>query len=147
MPELHTELFDSVVGLLLPFMHTRGERRTELIPVVNATQVEKKIEWEGDPEEFTVRLVRLLSHDQLFSVLKRLKVGEEKRATRDEVAGQVDLLSKIESSGIATVGALLNRGKLREALVRLNDITQEFFPPHHPEFGKACKTNYFSARR
>jgi ABC-type nitrate/sulfonate/bicarbonate transport system ATPase subunit len=133
MPLLSTELFDRVVKLLLPFMLTVDQRQTELSAVVLGKSYYAKIQWDGDPETFTKRLVPMLPLDDLSLVLKRLTVGEEKLAEIEAARMQLDLLSKIESSAIAHVRALLNQDNIREALVRLNDVAREFSPQHHAE--------------
>ena len=86
---LGTELFDRVVGLLLPFMGTINERQTELYPVVHGKPVSQAIQWEGPAKQFTVRLVALLPHDLLLAVLGRLVVGEGQRAEIADVCARI----------------------------------------------------------
>jgi tetratricopeptide (TPR) repeat protein len=87
---LSTELFDRIVKLLLPFMGTEDDRQAELHPVVLGKPVNDIIQWKGTPKQFTVQLVRLLSHDELLLVLRRLAVGEEQRAEIVEVCARIE---------------------------------------------------------
>lgn len=80
MPKLPTDLFDAAVEQLLPFMGTRGERQAELISVLANEPVDAQIDWQGASREFTVKLVLLLSREQLIEVLGRLPVGEPARS-------------------------------------------------------------------
>jgi hypothetical protein len=123
MALLDTELFDRVVKLLLPFMLTVDQRQTELSAVVVDKSYYAKIQWDGDPETFTKRFVPMLPLDDLSLVLKRLRVGEEKRAEIQAATIQLGLLSKIEASAIAHVRALLNQENIREADAVLEDRT------------------------
>jgi|GEM_PF-6036282 len=79
MPALSPSLFDAAVDLLQPFMATVANRQEELLPFLNNKPVNGHIDWEGDPHTFTVRLVNILSYDELIEAIKRLrpKVGEE----------------------------------------------------------------------
>lgn len=97
MPTLSTELFDRAVRLLLPAMCTKEDRQTVLFPL----PFNNAIEWEGAPQQFTVRLVKLLSHDELLAVLARLTVGEEQRKEILDVRARIEQEWKTESGNSA----------------------------------------------
>jgi hypothetical protein len=92
-----TVLFDNIVNLLVPLMDTTRERQAALYPIIHAKPVSKKIEWEGSPEQFTVRLVRLLSKDQLLALLRRLTVGADQRAEIVNVCARIEQVPEVFS--------------------------------------------------
>ncbi|MCL5999373.1 MAG: hypothetical protein M1546_25410 [Chloroflexi bacterium] len=89
MAKLPVDLYDAVVEQLLPFMGTRDERQGELIPSLGGSPAYSRIEWDGAPKVFTVKLISLLTNDELITVLRRLSVGADRRAAIDALCARI----------------------------------------------------------
>lgn len=113
MADLPTDLFDAVVAQLLPSFGTANERQAELIPSLSDKPIFSRIEWEGTPRVFTVKLVKLLSEEELITVLKRLPVGADRRT---EIDALCENIKATKAQPKAQPAPNIDRVKLRDAL-------------------------------
>jgi formylglycine-generating enzyme required for sulfatase activity len=79
MATLPTDLFDALRNTLAPHFETYDERKEILAPLFNWQPVYQRIDWVGNAQAFTTRLIELLTGRQLSAVVQRLPVGDEQQ--------------------------------------------------------------------
>jgi hypothetical protein len=127
MPNLSDQLFDQVVDLLKPAMKDLPSRDEWLTLALRGMSVIDRIDREGSPQQFTVRLVGALSHDELIRLLRKFAsmLGEEQVQFVDK------LCERIQQEQPRGIG--VSDGSARSSAVRHDDELPHAQQPHRSE--------------